>query len=63
MTSDLARAVKGSSGFLNGLDPCKGPGHSVFSTAVVNRVVLAPHERMRSGSGLPKQSNKDGHWQ
>ena len=30
MTSDLARAVKGSSGFLTGLDPCKDPGLSVF---------------------------------
>ena len=30
MTSDMARAVKGSSGFLNGSDPCKDPGHSVF---------------------------------
>jgi len=30
MTSDLARAVKGSSGFLSGSDPCKDPGHSVL---------------------------------
>jgi hypothetical protein len=30
MTSDMAGAVKGSPGFLNGFDPCKGPGLSVF---------------------------------
>jgi hypothetical protein len=30
MTSDIAEAVKGSFGFLNGFDPCKGFGHSVF---------------------------------
>jgi len=57
MTSDLARAVKGSSGFLNGPDPCKDFG---------------PFGAFRFGGeqggfglpqGLPKQSNKDGHWQ
>jgi len=26
----VARVVKGNSGFLNGSDPCKGPGLSVF---------------------------------
>ena len=35
MTSDLARAVKGGSGFLNGPDPCKGPGRSVLSMRMV----------------------------
>ena len=57
MTSDLARAVKGSSGFLNGPDPCKdfGPfGAFRFGG-----------EQGGSGlpQGLPEQSNKDGHWQ
>jgi len=41
MTSDLAGTVKGSSGFLNGLDPCKGPGRSVLAASAVSGVVLA----------------------
>lgn len=48
MTSDLARAVKGSPGFLNGFDPCKDPGHSVLTASVVSRVVLAPRKRKRA---------------
>ena len=49
MTSDLARAVKGSSGFLTGLDPCKDPGRSVLSTEVASRVALAPRKRKSAG--------------
>ncbi len=45
MTSDMAGAVKGSSGFLNGFDPCKDPGLSVFAMQMVSRVVLAPRKR------------------
>lgn len=48
MTSDITCAVKGGSGFLSGSHPCKDPGHSVLSTAVVSRVVLAPRKRKRA---------------
>ena len=48
MTSDLARTVKGSPGFLSGSDPCKDPGRSVLSTEVASRVVLAPRKRKRA---------------
>jgi hypothetical protein len=40
MTSDIAWAVKGGSGFLSGSHPCKDPGHSVLSTSVVCRIGL-----------------------
>jgi hypothetical protein len=62
MTSDLARAVKGSSGFLNGFDPCKDPGHSVFPCkwkqgsvrsalrAQARRIGLAEPNRMGIGN-------------
>ena len=48
MTSDLAGAVKGGSGFLNGSDPCKDPGLSVLAMEMVSRVVLAPRKRKRA---------------
>ena len=47
MTSDLARAVKGSPGFLNGPDPCKDPGRSVLSASVGSRVVLVCRKACR----------------
>ena len=51
MTSDLARTVKGSPGFLSGFDPCKDPGRSVFALSlgdVASRIVLAPRKRKRA---------------
>ncbi len=48
MTSDLAGTVKGSSGFLNGFDPCKDPGLSVLAMQMASRVVLAPRKRKRA---------------
>jgi hypothetical protein len=49
MTSDLARAVKGSPGFLNGFDPCKDPGHSALTASCGQAgSVLAPRKRKRA---------------
>jgi len=63
MTSDLARAVKGSSGFLNGPDPCKDLGPFGVCHANGEQGRFGTPQAKARGQGLPKQSNKDGHWQ
>jgi len=63
MTSDMTGAVKGSFGFLNGFDPCKGPGRSVLSASVASRVTVWSALRAQARRiGLAKP-NKDEHWQ
>ena len=53
MTSDLARAVKGSSGFLNGPDPCKDFG--LFGASASLREVGC-----RVRFGLPFERKREG---